>query len=334
VVTADTDGLVRGLVERIDEVLGPLVSGRRCALVGFPAHPNPGDSAIWVGEREALRRAGSRVAYACDEATYEPGALRTRLGDGVVLLHGGGNLGDLWPEPELFRERVIADFPELPVVQLPQTVSFRERSSLERAKSVLGRHPDLTLLVRDGKSLEFARRELGGTAILCPDTAFGAGPLVRSRAPTGDILWLARTDSETSGDGVIQAAGVELADWRHELPAAVRKVKSILGPRLRRSQWLRERLSGPVSKSFDSVARHRLAYAVDLLSGSRVLITDRLHGHVLALLLGIPHVLLGDRYGKVRAFHETWTSESGLATWANSPEEALAEARNLLGRAT
>jgi exopolysaccharide biosynthesis predicted pyruvyltransferase EpsI len=36
---------------------------------------------------------------------------------------------------------------------------------------------------------------------------------------------------------------------------------------------------------------------------------------VLCLLLGIPHQLVPDRHGKLRAFHETWTQGSELAAF-------------------
>src|SRR5262245_19519516 len=90
------------LLSRLDaelaSVLGPLVpAGARCVLVDLPAHGNVGDGAIWLGERAYLRRIGASVVHACDAASYSRAELRRHVGDGVVLLHGGGNLGDLWP---------------------------------------------------------------------------------------------------------------------------------------------------------------------------------------------------------------------------------------------
>lgn len=60
------------------------------------------------------------------------------------------------------------------------------------------------------------------------------------------------------------------------------------------------------------------------------MITDRLHGHILCLLLGLPHVLLDNTYGKLKDFYDTWTKGCALAIWANSPGEALERARPLL----
>src|SRR5207249_3440314 len=82
----------------------------------------------------------------------------------------------------------------------------------------------------------------------------------------------------------------------------------------------------------DPLAWERLLRGCCLLSKGCVVITDRLHGHILCLLLGIPHVLLDNNYGKVRWFYETWTRDCPLACWAASPPEALALAEAMLAR--
>jgi pyruvyl transferase EpsO len=84
-----------------------------------------------------------------------------------------------------------------------------------------------------------------------------------------------------------------------------------------------------LSRTYDPAARRRLGRAVALLSGADVVVTDRLHGHVLALLLGIPHVLLDDRTGKVHALHATWTRDVAGVRAARDPAEALLLARTL-----
>ena len=69
-----------------------------------------------------------------------------------------------------------------------------------------------------------------------------------------------------------------------------------------------------------------------MLSRGKVIITDRLHGHILSLLLGIEHIVLDNNYGKLSSFYESWTRASDLAHWARSPEEAAALARDLVRR--
>jgi pyruvyl transferase EpsO len=62
-----------------------------------------------------------------------------------------------------------------------------------------------------------------------------------------------------------------------------------------------------------------------MLSQGKVIVTDRLHAHILSLLLGIPHIVFDDQEeqcGKVRVFYETWTKGCDLTRWVDSPAEA------------
>ena len=59
------------------------------------------------------------------------------------------------------------------------------------------------------------------------------------------------------------------------------------------------------------------------------MITTRLHGHILCVLLGIPHVLLDTRQRKVSGFVDAWTRGCPLTSWAGSPADAVTAARAL-----
>jgi pyruvyl transferase EpsO len=80
---------------------------------------------------------------------------------------------------------------------------------------------------------------------------------------------------------------------------------------------------------YDAVARQRLRHGTGVLARADVVITDRLHGHILSVLMGKPHVVLDNSYGKVRTFFETWTGPAGAGQWAESSDEAMAKARQL-----
>ena len=47
-----------------------------------------------------------------------------------------------------------------------------------------------------------------------------------------------------------------------------------------------------------------------LLSRGHQVITDRLHAHILCLLMGIPHVVVDNNYGKLGSFLEAWTKHA------------------------
>jgi len=316
--------LITRLCRQINETLGPLLQcSGRVALLDFPNYPNVGDSAIWLGVIEYLRARGiDRVCYSSDWFTYSRAHLAARVGSGTILMSGGGNLGDLWPHHQHFREEVIASFPHNRIIQLPQSIWFEDREALERARRVFDRHPDLTLLVREHQSLAIARREFGARSELCPDMAFCLGPLRREIPPSRPFVFLARTDHESRG---LHHGGnaLERVDWRIErtswlsLLHRVSRHLPIGSPALR---WLR----GPLSRTYEPLARRRVERGCRLLGAGRVVVSDRLHGHVLCILLGIPHFLLDNRYGKVRSFHEAWTRECRLTRWCEHESEALA----------
>jgi len=108
---------------------------------------------------------------------------------------------------------------------------------------------------------------------------------------------------------------------------ALAAVSRRLGGWLARHPGLGPVLRDALSATYAPLARRRLERGCRLLASAGAIVTDRLHGHVLCLLLGIPHVLLDNNYGKVRSFYETWTADADLVRWGESPAEALRLAR-------
>jgi pyruvyl transferase EpsO len=332
--------LSREIDARLRALLEP---GTEAAFVNFPNIDNVGDSAIWLGAREALGRAGVRIAYQCEPATYRRRLLARSVGErGTILIQGGGNLGDVHPHQHRVRELVLRDFPGARVIQLPQSVWFETEAGERRFRRLAEGHENFTLMVREARSLEWAEASLDVPTGLCPDLAFALGPLERPAARC-DVLWLMRRDRE-GRDRALPPLGPRDArlDWRDGGPmrttgprplrlwlAANRRISSAMD-RDGRLAWALWRTG---AATFRPIARRRLALGIERISSGRAVITDRLHGHALALLMGIPHVLLDNASGKCRAFWETWTSASPLASWADDPAEALATARATVARA-
>jgi pyruvyl transferase EpsO len=308
-------------------------SARTCALVDFPNHPNVGDSAIWLGEKAALQRLGCAVSYACDLVSYSETDLASSLAGGIILLHGGGNFGDLWPEHQRFRERIVAGFPRNKIIQLPQTIHFQSKKSLERAREVLNGHPDFTIMARDRRSLEFARQEFRAGSLLCPDMAFALGSFDRPCDPSEEVICLLRTDIESGNSRSAAASGLQRFDWLEDDRSVLMAMNSFLHRRLHRCPANLARIASRFLYSravCDRVASARLIRGLKLLGRGKVVITDRLHGHILSLMSGIPHVIVDNSYGKLGSFWQTWTSDGPAAAWADSLAEALESAHRIL----
>ena len=72
--------------------------------------------------------------------------------------------------------------------------------------------------------------------------------------------------------------------------------------------WLED--DDDLSGDHAALATARVARGLRLLSRGQTIATDRLHGHILALLLDIPHVVFDNDYGKIGRYVATWTQGS------------------------
>ena len=328
-IAAATEGLLASVLQDC----------RQCALLDFPDYGNVGDSAIWLGQLEALRRIGVEVRYVASALSLSPQVLRERMPRGVILIGGGGNFGTLWPQPQAHRERVLAEFRDYPVVQLPQSIFYDSDESLQRTRELIAAHPDFTLMVRDEASLRIATERLRAKAAACCDSAFFLhGKLARS-APEVDIFVLARSDKERSaGDmrELLAASGCSFAidDWVEDPMTLPRWLAARWWPRAHGRLTRVPGFFGGLGALWRAAAWRRARRGSRALSRGRVVITDRLHAHILCVLLDIPHVVLDNSYGKVQGFIASWTAGSPLVHRASTPAEAVARAKALLAPPT
>jgi pyruvyl transferase EpsO len=330
--TADAHAaLLDALAQRLADVLGPLVpADQPVALLDAPLTPNVGDNMIWAGTMAYLARRGVRPCYTCTNRTFAPDTLARRIRRGTILLSGGGNFGDLYPDHQEFREEIATRFPNHRIVQLPQSIHFESDAALAASRHVLERHRDFTLLVRDQASFDVARAQFRGPKILCPDMSFALGRLERPAEPIHDIVWLGREDKEAREPLAPMPGNVARFDWMtDDLSPRIALYRRLM-PMAAHRPWLRSLLTGVLSHEGDVVACASVARGCRLLSQGRVVVTSRLHGHLLCMLLGIRHVVLDNTYGKVHGAFDTWTHGSPLVQLADSQSEALARATALV----
>ena len=315
----------------IDALISELLQGSNsCALVDYPNYANIGDSAIWLGTTACLKRLGVRLRYVCDRLTYDKSEMASRIDRKTpILMQGGGNFGDVWPAHQPFREEVIRAFPNNPIVIMPQTIFFEKDENLVRAKKIINAHERLTILVRDHRSLELARSEFRTRSLLCPDMAFAIDRLDRQIDPAEDVLMLMRTDKESRFSAVLAEHNV--TDWPDETSKFVSVKRLLTGHDDRTaSLWHRTHLTRPAI--YNALARHRFNLGCSVLARGKVVLTDRLHAHILCLMMDIPHVVLDNSYGKLASFYQTWSTSNPLCHWADTFPDAIATTQDISGR--
>jgi pyruvyl transferase EpsO len=62
----------------------------------------------------------------------------------------------------------------------------------------------------------------------------------------------------------------------------------------------------------------------------RLIITNRLHGHILCILMGIPHIFLPNSYYKNEAFYDAWTHQVPFCRFVKDPEKIEVAVQELI----
>ena len=319
---------------RIHQTLDPLIPPDSCcALVDFPHHGNVGDSAIWLGEMAYLKSRNCKVVYTCDASNHNMEAMRSAIGNGIILITGGGNFGDLYAIHQNLRERVIREFPDNRIIQFPQSIYFANDSNLARSQAILSQHKDFHFVVRDTVSLRLAREHYDNPSYLCPDMAMmlNLESLQRQRK-TADAVTLSRADEEKAAH-LTAGTGAQLnhvvTDWLDEPEP---KHQWLYDWSHRRLGWGSSRippflLNKLALTAANAMARQRLARGLDILGQGNVVITDRLHAIILSWLGGTPVFFVDNNYNKLSNFIDTWLKDSPGLVRCASFEEALEQAR-------
>ncbi len=321
--------IVRDILNgKIEAILTPVLANRcdNICIIDPPGHPNVGDSAILLGELAFLRRKfpAARIGF-YDVRSYSEQADAFIDSASLILIHGGGNFGDLWPHHHGLRVRILDRFSHKTIVQLPQSIHFDDPEQLRRTAAVLQKQTDFTLCVRDLESLNVAETHFDCRTILMPDMAFAMEPIVR-KAPIVDCFCLLRTDKERTADheAIVEAlraahSTFEATDWLTGSDTFIASVDSRLGSLTKRRPAITAPFRSVMMGLREKQAMQRLEFGIKLLSRGTNVVADRLHAHIMCCLLDIPHFVFDSRGGKISAFHKTWTEHDAKTQFVQSP---------------
>jgi pyruvyl transferase EpsO len=295
------------LAQRHD-VLLPLIGGRPVQYLDLPMHGNVGDLLIMQGTLRFFERHRVNVNMYGMYFNYLP---VWASDDDVLLLHGGGNFGDIYGPFQQFREKIIASRPKNRIVILPQSIHFDNPEKFAKCCSVLRQHRDLHICVRDSVSAALAD-QMSPYVYMLPDMAHQLWPLKRTCPSSLPVLQLQRRDSET-----ISAVNncSDTFDWNDLIGNGWTFFLSQIAER---SMYHATRLG--INKSFANFesllwirqANIFITRAAALFSKYDRVESDRLHAHILACLLSIPNEITDNIYKKNSRYINQWTKGSSL----------------------
>lgn len=313
---------VNDLKNKVLQELSSLIT-EDYVLLDIPNHKNIGDHLIYQGELDFFRE----LPFKCQRQSSVTFNFSREINSNIVLLHGGGNFGDLYPMHQKFREKVIRENADKRIVILPQSVQFDKESEAIESAKVFNKHPDLTICARDQFSFDYLKKYFGDcNIIMVPDMAF-CSTYQKSKNATKDLLIMKRRDFEIGDSDETELSGDnDVSDWTTFEPTINESLAKYY-----------EKVNNKLSKLFykslkkDSVfglfplrtERKYIQLGIDLVSGYKFVISTRLHGHILCLLLGIPSIIVDNSYGKNKRFYDTWLKDVEGSYFSNTIEEAL-----------
>jgi len=198
---------------------------------------------------------------------------------------------------------VLRRYPKHRIVILPQTVYFADKSQEQLARGQFREHRDVHLFARDNTSLQTLEGFSPNLAI-APDMAHQLWPLTHAQPEVPRSLYLFRCDIEKK-KYVDIPDGERAVDWQELLSKKdmvfVRQIK-IAVEKASTGETL-----GIVTQLWMTFKEILVGRAASYFAGFDRVVTNRLHGHLLACLMGRKTTLMDNAYFKNAAYHQTWT---------------------------
>ncbi len=295
------------------EILNRALGGyREVLLIGYPSYKNPGDALIWLGTEQYLNEIGVKINYRTDIGRFDQRYIDDKFPGIPILLTGGGNFGDLWPVFQDFRESVVRQNSERLIIQLPQSIQFTDHARQQKSRAVFAKHENLILMFRESASLKRAKKAFPEVdCILCPDMAFGYSLSADLSEPHEGRIALLREDRERARQIDVDGRLFIMHDWHFNI------ISNFIWLILRGGLITYKRVPGVkriVTKQilahiYSQMSSLNLKNAIKNLSPADYIVTDRLHAHILACLMGIRHLIIDNSYGKISSLYNEYSGQ-------------------------
>lgn len=295
------------LKNRIEESLTPLIDSDYI-YIDLPYHSNIGDTLIWKGVETFL----SSLPYKCLlRASFQTFSF-PNIGKSVtILMHGGGNFGDLYAPHNKLRRDIVEHYPDNKIIVLPQTVYYEGARNACADAKVFRKHKKLTICARDLYSYNFLKWfRFSKNIMLIPDMAFciDREELHQMLKPlTGKDLLFKRIDKEKTDlsqlSNILTKQDYDISDW----------------PLYKGGDPLMDKLNTLIAEGENAKADEfavntylpeRVRVGVEHISKYDRIFSNRLHGAILAILLGKETFIIDNSYGKNSQYYNTWLKDT------------------------
>lgn len=324
-VGARGTGLFRHFAEYIKQdgssVLSPISESSRCFLFGTAVNGNVGDEAIAYAQIQFLKR------YFDDIVDTPTGDFWSNVrkvksiikAEDIIFFQGGGNMGEMYEWQELERCTVIESFKNNPIIIFPQTISYKDESSklLKYTEKVYNAHgSNLYLFAREKKSFDLMKKFYRDASVnIVPDIVLSLG-----------------TDSLFQREGTIEMGNSILFCFRNDPEKSLNDAdKRIIEKYAKDSDIpidIQDSFIGDI-RIEPSQRASEISKLIKRFRSAKVVVTDRLHGMVLAAMAGVPCLVFGNFNHKVEGVYK-WIEDLDYLEFVKRSDEILPSLQRLL----
>ncbi len=266
-------------------------SNKKIILFDTPDHGNLGDHAIAIAEQKFLR---DNFDCVISEFTHNEYCLFKRYivnkiqKEDTIIITGGGFIGTLWKEEQDIIMDILNQFKYNHIVIMPQTAFFSSDeigiNEENKFKVALNNCTDITVMLRDKCSFKKIKElDTSAKLLLVPDIVTYLRHSTNARRENKVLLCL-RTDMEK----VINTSALEpVLSYLNSKDLILANTDTVV-PRL-------------VSKA---KRKYELNKKLVEFSSAKLVITDRLHGMLLATITSTPCLAFDNISGKVFGTYE------------------------------
>lgn len=286
-------------------------------IIGTPDHDNLGDHAIALATEQYL--GDYLTGYEIIDITeqeywkYRDSLIkRVDAEKDIIVLQGGGNLGNQYMYIEKIRRDVIKHV-KAEQYLFPQTMFFTDtpvgNKELRKTKMIYGTHKILTLFAREKISFDMMKEAFPSNSVyLVPDI------VLRYRVPKmfvdrKGILLCLRNDKE----GALSFSNREMI--KKECLAQCSDVR-----------YTDTCIKLYISKAEGKDAVYR---KLNQIASAKVVITDRLHGMIFAALTQTPCIVLSNYNHKIKGVYE-WISRLDYIRYLDNEDQLHVTLNELL----
>ena len=279
-------------------------------LFNGPITGNIGDHAILFAEEELLKKQDKYVflVSAKDMKTfYKTKSYEKVNKNAEIYITGGGNTGSLWRNEQTRINQVLDTFKENKIVIFPQTIYYSEddfgRECFDIDFNFYKKCKNIEFHCRDKKTYEYVKEKIKIPVIMGQDVVLTMD-YTNLKFDRSGILFCFRRDFEKNIDDkkknqLVSSILTNFPNEKYEYIDTVVNNKKMY-------------LYKDGKKEFDKILKK--------FASSKLVVTDRLHGMLIAYITGTPCIAINNLSGKVKGVYDTINDKDGRILFLEQKE--------------